>query len=148
MIKTVSHIILSVLILILSVGVTISTHYSNGMQYSKSLFGDAEKCNMAEAEDCTMQDMMLECELHNKNESKKNSCSCEDSSEYIHFDANYTVAKKIKVEDIFETQILFFEVSNFINYSYIPNTQIQNFDIGTSPPNTKEFALLYQVFKC
>jgi len=150
MLKTISHITLSILVFALSVGITISKHYSNGKLYSYSVIGDAESCMATETEACTMPDMAEKCEMHN-NEQENNlqtSCSCEDKLEYLHFDADYTVSEKLKISNIYETQIALFAAILFVNYSNLSIKQIRTTDTRFSVLKIPDFPSFFQVFRC
>ncbi|MCF6184452.1 MAG: hypothetical protein L3J56_07480 [Bacteroidales bacterium] len=152
MIKTISHIIFSVLFLALTVGISINKHYSNGKLYSQSFFGEAEKCNMNEDGICDMQNMPVTCEIHkqqtDKNEAQS-TCSCEDSSEYVHFNAHYTVPEKLAVNNTPEREMppfynfLFRNNNNLFLNNYIPKINFGNI-LSVIPDKTS----LFQVFKC
>ncbi len=153
MIKTASHIIFSVLFLVLTVGVSINKHYSKGKLYSQSFFGEAETCDAGINEVCEMQNMPAECEMHNiveKNKQKKDLCSCEDTSEYLHFDANFTIPEKLIIKNIDnnETNIISMYLVSFYN-NLLSGDYILNKNTGNSllkKPDTT--SSLLQVFRC
>ncbi|MCF6364821.1 MAG: hypothetical protein L3J35_01320 [Bacteroidales bacterium] len=153
MLKAISHIIISILVLFLSIGITVSKHYSNGKLYSQSVFGEAESCESAESEVCEMQNTAMQCEMHNEqneNNNTEQSCSCEDTSEYLYFDAIYTVAEKLTLNPIYKNSTVFF-TSNIIEISSIEtnrNTQFQFSNRKMPGLKTQDFASLFQIFRC
>ncbi len=152
MIKTASHIIFSALFLILTVGVSINKHYSNGKLYSQSFFGEAETCDTGINEVCEMQNMPAECEMHNiveKNKQKKDLCSCEDTTEYLHFDANFTIPEKLIIKNVDnnETNIISMYLVSFYN-SFLSGDYILIVKTDKSLLKIPDFTSLLQVFRC
>lgn len=153
MFKTGSHIIASFVLFVLTVGVSINKHYSNGKLYSLSVFGNAKSCYAEEIQLCTMQNITEKCEKHKKFEKENQqqaSCSCEDTSEYIHFGAVYTFNKKVSIDKIYQdTTILIFSPAKE-NYSLIlfSNKQLRIKNIGTLPDTVSDTNSLFQIFLC
>ena len=152
MIKTISHIILSALFFVLTVGLSINKHYSNGKLYSQSFFGEAESCDADADQVCTMQDMTKECEIHKKNEitNSEQDCSCEDTSEYIHFDADYVVPEKLQLNKVVsEHNIIMYQIASVLdNINTLFHKQTNYLDAGNSSPNVPDRLSLFQVFRC
>lgn len=151
MLKTISHITFSVLLFTLSVGITVSKHYSNGKLYSQSIFGEAESCNTSDNETCSVGKMCMKCEMNFKSEQKmktQNSCSCEDTFEYLHFDADYTGSEKLKIIDVYPTDVSFFAEILFFNSFISQRKKILKNDSGSSPPKVSNSFSFIQVFRC
>ncbi len=151
MLKTIAHITVSILILILTIGISINKHYSNGKLFSWSVLGDAETCDTGINEICEMQNMPDNCETHKikvTSENTDTSCSCEDSSEYLHFEADYTVPEKINIGNVSQPEITLYSNSIFTNQTNILHTQNQTFGSGKQKLKIPDFTSLYQVFIC
>ncbi len=151
MIKTIPHIMLSLMFFVLTVGISINKHYSNGELYSQSFFGEAEVCGMDDNEACEMQDMSKTCKTHKviSDETKtQSSCSCEDKSEYLHFDVDYVISEKLKINNIKESQVVLLASIIFFNYSIISEDKVQYVDTSTSVLKTQDFPSFFQVFLC
>ncbi|NOZ35486.1 MAG: hypothetical protein GXO80_09345 [Chlorobi bacterium] len=151
MLKTIAHITVSILILILTIGISINKHYSNGKLFSWSVLGDAETCDAGINEVCEMQNMPNNCETHKMQVTPENtntSCSCEDTSEYLHFDTDYTVPEKINADNVFQQEITLFINSTVAVQTNFFRTQNQTFGSGKQKLKIPDFTSLYQVFIC
>ncbi len=136
----------------LSIGININSHYSKGKLYSVSLYGEPETCEAGENEVCEMQKMTDDCEIHEKKDTESNTGSecCEDTSEYLHFNTDYTVPEKLKLSKttVEKNTTVFFAgfILAKINTSF--HTQINCSNIGISPPTILNNPSLFQVFRC
>lgn len=151
MIKAISHIILSILVLTVSVGITINKHYSNGDLYSYTINGEAESCLLSESETCGISEVKNDCEMqrHTKQESRsQTSCSCEDTSEYLFFDVNYIISKKQKIRDNHIKQIIVFANTFLNSYSSFSDISHQINNVRSNTIKTPNFTSLFQVFLC
>lgn len=125
MTKKAIHIILSILLLISTTGITISKHYSGGNLFSIAFWADAEKC----------------CEI---------PCDCcSDEVSFFYLDTDYlqtstTEVQKTQIEKITLSDIFFF-VSLFTETN---NTSIQRYVWDTSPTYTSNPPAYLQVFRC
>lgn len=149
--KTISHITFSVLLFTLSVGITVSKHYSNGKLYSESIFGKAESCNSSDNGTCSVGKMCMKCEMNFKSEQKKktqNSCSCKDTFEYLHFDADYTVSEKLKIIDGYPNDVPFFNEILLFNSFISQSKKILKNNNSSSPPKVSNSVSFLQVFRC
>jgi len=152
MIKTIPHIILSLMFFVLTVGISINKHYSNGELYSQSFFGEAEVCGMDDNEACEMQDIPEACKTHKvfSDETKsQSSCSCEDTSEYLQFDVDYVISEKLTINTTFEKEISIiysFLIENSIQLSLYNSFQKRNF--GNCQPKNLNKTSFFQVFRC
>lgn len=80
MVKKVSHIILSVLFLIITVGFAVSKHYCGGEQVATSFFTEADSC--CESGDC-----------------------CKDESKTFQLDADYAASSSVEVPETAQTEL-------------------------------------------
>ncbi len=151
MLKTISHIIISGLIFILTIGISINKHYSNGKLFSWSVLGEAETCDAGINEICEMQNMPLNCEMHKNQFTETNSdtsCSCEDSFEYLHFEADYTLPEKINIANVSQQEITLYSNSIFTNQTNILHNQNQISETGKYKQKIPDFTVLFRIFRC
>ncbi len=124
MFKKANHIFLSVLLLVASVGLTISKHYCAGDLVSTKLFVEANDC-CGDGESCSNHD------------------SCENESSFFHLDDNFSLTATNEIPVSKETDLL--QVSSiFLAEDVVLNNEKLDFIISNSPPPPKMQAVLSQ----
>ncbi len=153
MIKTISHIILSALFFILTVGISINKQQTNISIHTKPVSSNIKECSCSVDGNCKMSGMPMKCEIAKKSHKKNNpscSCSCQDKSEYIHFYADYVVPEKLQLDKLVsEYNIIIYQTAlcfDNINTLFFKQTNYR--DAGNSSPNVPDRLSLFQVFRC
>lgn len=124
MIKKAIHIVLSSILLISTIGVTVSKHYSGAQLYSVALFGEADSC----------------CE---------GSCDCcSDEISYYHLEGDYFQSSTIELQNpkVKTSTSEFFIVTSFFTESF--KTMSARYICDTSPAYTSNLPAFLQVFRC
>ena len=123
MVKKALHIILVVLLLISTFGVTISKHYSGSELFSVALFGEADSC----------------CE---------NPCNCcSDEVDLYQLDMDYIVSYS-DFQDVQKTDIPVDYFYSFLSNLSEQNTYTLQFVPNISPPIVTSSFTFLQVFRC
>ena len=108
MYKTVSHIILSLLLLISTTGLAISKHYCGGELISTSLYAGADAC--CDSDDC-----------------------CKNEIKLIQLDVEYSISSTVSVPESAQLDLLAFSLEVF-NLSIEENTTAHKFILSDSQP--------------
>ncbi|MBT3385187.1 MAG: hypothetical protein HN778_07805 [Prolixibacteraceae bacterium] len=111
MFKKVSHIILSVLLLVSTMGVAIYKHYCGGFLISTSVFTEAESC--CDASDC-----------------------CENEMSFYQVDEDFSMASLSEIPHSAELELLHFAVLVY-NFNVIDSEETEEFFIADLPPPPK-----------
>ncbi len=111
MLKKVSHIILSVLLLSVTMGLTISKHYCSGELVSTSLFVDANSC--CDSDNC-----------------------CHNENEYLQLDEDYSIVSASEIPESTEFELLDFAVL-ISNFEIFEIEKSEKFYVSDSPPPPK-----------
>jgi hypothetical protein len=121
-IKKFGHIIMILLLLISTAGVSINKHYSGGELFSTSIFVEAESC----------------CET---------PCGCcKETSEFVQVKADY-IASVFDLQDATQLDLLFSILPVLINFE-VPVHFTNNFIAwDTSPHPLPDLCILNQVFR-
>ena len=122
--KKLFHIAFPLTFLLLTVGVTISKHYSNGKLFSTALYGPAESCCEGEC-DC-----------------------CAEETEFYRFSVEYTFQES-QVNNVILVSFKFFEgIKKDINLAVeLNNTPFKLLFAHSPPPNERtRFLSALQVF--
>ena len=117
MFKKANHIILSVLLLIASIGLTISKHYCAGDLISTSLFVEANDC-CGDVDSCTNED------------------SCENESTFFHLDDDFSLTTTNEIPVSKEIEV-FQPASITLAEDVVSNNESLDFIISNSPPPQK-----------
>ena len=121
-IKQIGHIILVMLLLTSTVGVTINKHFSGGDHFSSALFVEAEAC----------------CEI---------PCPCcDDSSELIKVEADY-IASEFQLHDAIQLDLLFSDRIALLQSTQLLNTTNLFTIEDAPPPPLPGLCILNQVFR-
>ena len=121
-IKRLRHIIMILLLLISTAGVSINKHYSGGELFSTALFIEAEGC----------------CET---------PCGCcDESNEFVQVKADY-LSSVFQLEDAAELELLFSILPEAILISGQQITKNEFSIWDTSPPQLPDLCILNQVFR-
>ena len=151
MIKKISHIILSALFFVLTVGISINKHQASRKLNTQSVSSNVKECSCSVDGKCKMSGMPMKCKIAIKSHKKINtSCSCKDTSEYIHFGAVYVVTEKLQLNKVVsEHNIIIYQIaSGFDNFNTLFHKQTNYRNIGKSPPKIPDFTSLFQIFRC
>ncbi len=121
-IKKIGHIIMILLLLISTAGVSINKHYSGGELFSTAIFVEAESC----------------CET---------PCGCcDEKSEQIKVDTDY-ITSSFDLTEAAQMDLLFSSIPLLVDFE---NSQVitNNFILeDTSPPSLPDLCILNQVFR-
>ena len=126
MLKKIRNIIIILILLVSTTGVSLSKHYSGGKLYSIALFGDAESCCKVPC-DC-----------------------CSDETDFMKLDIDF-VSSTFNSPEISIIDLL----SDF-NFSYITSDYFKNLNIDQyidwypdiSPPKIEDSSVFFQTFLC
>jgi hypothetical protein len=126
--------LLTALLLFSSVSFTVEKHLCGGQVFSESFFGKAEICGMDD-------DL---CKVENNNASVSKKSCCKDEIQLI----NGSVFEKAPVIKLDNNQqnFIIFNLTDAVLFSQKENrsTQFKNY---FPPPNTRDFNILYEVFR-
>lgn len=125
MTKKAIHIVLSLLLIISTTGITINIHYSGGKLFSIAFWTDADKC----------------CEI---------PCDCcADATSYLQLDADYLQTSTIELQNIYEEDIIVSDIFIFIVlFAETFKTSPLRYICDTSPAYTSNLPAFLQVFRC
>ena len=133
-ISNISVFLLTALVLFSSVSFTVEKHLCGGQVFSESFFGKAEICGMDDGD----------CEIAGNNNSYSKKSCCEDEIQFI----NGSVFEKVPVIKLDNNQqnFIVFNLFDAVLFSQKENrsTQFKNY---FPPPNTRDFNILYEVFR-
>lgn len=111
MFKKASHIILSMLLLISTVGLAISKHYCGGELISTSLFVEADAC--CDSDDC-----------------------CKNETEVFQLDEDFSVSTTLEIPESIQIDLLAISLMVF-NLTLEENSTAEEFQLIDSPPPPK-----------
>lgn len=111
MIKVASHIILSLLLLVSTTGLTISKHYCGGELVSTSVYTEADSC--CDSGDC-----------------------CKNETEIIQLDVDYSVSSTVVVPESVQTELMIFSLA-VVKLNIEENTLPHVVVLSDSPPPPK-----------
>lgn len=121
-IKKFGHIIMILLLLISTAGVSINKHYSGGELFSTAIFVEAESC----------------CET---------PCGCcDEKSEQIKVEADY-LTSSFDLQDASQLNLLFSSIPALLQFEAISSYNTTFIEWDTSPPSLPDLCLLNQVFR-
>lgn len=121
-IKKFGHIIMILLLLISTAGVSINKHYSGGELFSTALFVEAESC----------------CET---------PCGCcDEKSEQIKVEADY-LASTFDLQDASQLDLLFSSIPVVLQFEAFASNNNSFMEWDTSPPSLPDLCILNQVFR-
>lgn len=121
--KKIGHIILVLLLLISTAGVSINKHYSGGELFSKSIFFKAKSC----------------CET---------PCGCcNETSKFVQVKADY-LSSAFHLEQVQQLDLYLFDFGAVLNHLSLANCDLPVANVwDTSPPSTPDLCILNQVFR-
>jgi hypothetical protein len=119
MLRKSSHIILSILLLFATIGLTISKHYCGGNHVSTSIFGEAEPC--CDSDDC-----------------------CKNETESYQLDENYSSVSISEVPQSTKFQLVDLTILIF-DHTKFNLESINDFFVANSPPPLKIQTFLSQI---
>ncbi len=111
MIRIVSHIIFSLLLLVSTTGLAISKHYCTGELVSISIFNEAESC--CDSGDC-----------------------CKNETELIQLDVDYSVSSPVVLPESVQIDLLAFSLA-VLNLNFEENSATPEFILSDLPPPPK-----------
>lgn len=125
MFRKITHILFAFLLLISTIGFSVSKHYCGPSLVSVSIYSEAESC-------CG---------------DKESSECCRNETEFYKFDKDFTNPVIVENNQITELDILFLSASIYLmNQEVIIETDILNFAESPPPPNLHNKLSLFQTY--
>lgn len=133
MIKKVSHIILSFVLIATTAGITINLHYCAGDLYSIGLDSKADNCS--------------ENEDHKGHMNKMNHNKCDDESINLKISDDFTkTVQKINIHNDFVIILFNTLFQDVINFFASNNIETDFYNFINSPPATRHILSLFQSY--
>ncbi len=140
MLKKIGHIMLVLLLLISTMGMTISMHFCRHHLYDIAFFGQAKSCCCATHMEASSKKHHCDVEHHHSNDCENETIHMHKVDNFTTSDANFHFEEvSLSTLYTFFVTLIQFESSSIVK-------KVEFFDCNFSPPNVKVVLALLQTY--